>query len=57
MPLHENPFYAARHDGRALPNAQRFADGLVRLPMFYDLTTEQVGDICAAIREFYAARG
>ena len=57
LPLHESPFYAARHDGRALPNARRFADALVRLPMFYDLTTEQVARICATIREFYAARG
>ncbi|NCD22647.1 MAG: dTDP-4-amino-4,6-dideoxygalactose transaminase [Spartobacteria bacterium] len=57
LPLHESPFYAARHDGRALPNAQRFADGLVRLPMFYDLATDQVAGICAAIRDFYATRG
>ncbi len=54
MPLHENPFYAARHDGRALPNAQRFADCLVRLPMFYDLTTEQVGGISREIARFFA---
>ncbi|HRT06289.1 MAG TPA: dTDP-4-amino-4,6-dideoxygalactose transaminase [Kiritimatiellia bacterium] len=57
LPLHESPFYAARHDGRALPNADRFADSLVRLPMFYDLTTEQVGDICAAVREFFGVGG
>jgi dTDP-4-amino-4,6-dideoxygalactose transaminase len=57
LPLHKSPFYAARHDGRELPCADRFADGLVRLPMFYDLTTDQVAGICAAIREFYAARG
>ena len=57
LPLHESPFYAARHDGRALPNAQLFADGLVRLPMFYDLTTDQVAEICAAIREFFGVGG
>ena len=57
LPLHRSPFYAARHDGRDLPNAERFADGLVRLPMFYELTTEQVAAICAAIREFFGLAG
>jgi len=57
LALHRSPYYAARHDGRELPCADRFADRLVRLPMFYDLTTDQVAGICAAIREFYAAGG
>ena len=57
LPLHESPFYAARHDGRPLPNARHFADCLVRLPMFYDLAQKQVAAICTAIREFHAARG
>ena len=53
LPLHASPFYASRHDGRALPNARRFADCLVRLPMFYDLTTDQVAGVCAAVRKFF----
>lgn len=54
LPLHASPFYAARHDGRALPHADRFADCLVRLPMYFDLSTGQVADICRQIRRFYA---
>ena len=57
LPLHASPFYASRHDGRALPNARRFADCLVRLPMFYDLTTDQVAGVCAAVREFFGVGG
>ena len=53
LPLHESPFYAARHDGRALPNANRFADCLVRLPMYYGLAADQVAEVCARIRDFH----
>ena len=53
LSLHKSPFYAAKHDGRELPNADRFADCLVRLPMYYDLTVAQVDEVCERIRQFY----
>lgn len=37
LALHASAFYAGKHDGRALPNCDRFADCLVRLPLFYEL--------------------
>lgn len=37
LPLHSSDFYKGRHDGRALPNCDRFAECLVRLPMYYEL--------------------
>ena len=42
LALHSSPFYADRHDGRALPNCDLFADCLVRLPLFYELDPEIV---------------
>lgn len=57
LPLHKSPFYAPKHDGRELPHADRFADCLLRLPMYFDLTTEQVAAICAAIWQFFMRRG
>lgn len=54
LPLHESPFYAARHDGRELPNAARFADCLVRLPLFHDLALAQIPRVCQQIARFYA---
>mgnify|MGYP003589944041 CR=1 FL=1 len=57
LPLHQSPFYVARHDGRALPNAVRFADCLLRLPLYYDLTRAEVEEICGRIREFFTHRG
>ena len=54
LSLHKSPYYAPRYQGGELPNADRFSDCLLRLPMFYDLTFAQVDEICGRIREFYA---
>ena len=53
LSLHSSPYYADKHDGRVLPNCDKFADCLVRLPMFYELEKEQVALIVEAINEFY----
>ena len=42
LALHASAFYSGRHDGRVLPNCDRFADCLVRLPMFYELDPKVV---------------
>ncbi len=39
-----------------LPNCDRFADCLVRLPMFYELTNEEVSTIITLIIMFYKSR-
>ena len=53
LSLHASPYYAPRHDGRDLPHCDRFADCLVRLPMYYELTESEVGEICSVIANFY----
>lgn len=55
LSLHLSPYYQNKHDGRELPSCDRFADCLVRLPMFYELTKEQVQEVCGAISDFYSA--
>ncbi|WP_269630829.1 dTDP-4-amino-4,6-dideoxygalactose transaminase [Pelomonas sp. BJYL3] len=47
--LHRSRYYAARHDGRELPNCDRFADCLVRLPFFYELQDADVDRICGTV--------
>lgn len=54
LSLHSSPYYAPKHDGRVLPECDRYADCLVRLPMYYDLTEENVVDICKVIGEAYS---
>jgi len=53
LSLHSSPYYTPRHDGRALPHCDRFADSLVRLPMYYELTESEVEQICSVITSFF----
>ena len=53
LPLHSSAYYAKQHDGRALPNCDRYADTLVRLPLYYGLGPDQ-DKVFAAIRESLA---
>jgi dTDP-4-amino-4,6-dideoxygalactose transaminase len=53
LSLHKSQFYAPKYHGPDLPNSDRWTDTLLRLPLFYDLTTEQVGFICDQIEAFY----
>lgn len=51
LSLHSSAYYADKHDGRTLPECDRYADTLVRLPMYYDLSLGDVDHICALIKE------
>ena len=53
LSLHSSDYYRDKHDGRALPQCDRYADCLVRLPLYYDLTIEQVDEICQAIHTIF----
>jgi len=54
LPLHSSDYYKNRHDGRALVNCDRYGDCLVRLPLFYELTDEEVNHIVSSIQNFSA---
>lgn len=45
LSLHKSPYFEASHDGRNLPNSDRYTDCLVRLPMFAELNDSQVDEI------------
>lgn len=49
LSLHSSPYYADKHDGRRIPNSDRFSDCLVRLPLFYELSDEQCAYVCDKI--------
>lgn len=49
LSLHSSPYYLDKHDGRELPNCDRYADSLVRLPLFFDLTNDELGLTCRLI--------
>lgn len=49
LSLHCSPYYLEKHDGRELPNCDRYADCLVRLPMYYDLMHTDIDRICSLV--------
>ena len=51
--LHSSPFYAKKHDGRILANADNYTETLVRLPLFYELTEQEQDFIIEKIGAFY----
>lgn len=55
LSLHKSPYFAGKHDGRDLANADRFTDCLLRLPMYAELGNAGAERVAGAILEFYAA--
>ena len=55
LSLHLSDYYKNHHLGEIpeLPNCDRFADCLVRLPMFFELKDEEVMQVICGIKEFY----
>ena len=55
LSLHLSDYYRGHHVGEipVLPNCDRYADCLVRLPMFYELKDDELQNIISSIREFY----
>lgn len=51
LSLHKSPYYAPKHDGRELHECDRYADCLLRLPMYYDLSCEDVDEVCRIIAQ------
>lgn len=47
--LHSSSYYADKHDERGLPNSDKFTDCLLRLPLFYELTEQNISEIVATI--------
>ncbi len=53
LSLHKSPYYKDKHDGRDLPNSDMYSDCLIRLPFYYELTSEQQLNIIDLIINFY----
>lgn len=49
LSLHSSLYYLDKHDGRELSNCDRYADCLVRLPMYYGLAKTDIDRVYAAI--------
>lgn len=55
LSLHQSEFYKNHSETiPLLPECDRYADTLVRLPMFYELEVKQVLEVCQSIRTFFS---
>jgi dTDP-4-amino-4,6-dideoxygalactose transaminase len=53
LSLHKSPFFIDKHDGRELPNSDKYSDSLLRLPLFFELQESHVMKICDKIDDFF----
>jgi dTDP-4-amino-4,6-dideoxygalactose transaminase len=53
LSLHSSEYYHSKHDGRELPNCDMFADCLVRLPLYYELSEQKVDLIIDVIKHSF----
>lgn len=51
LSLHDSPYFQRKHDGRELSNSDRFSNSLLRLPMFYELSNDDVDRITKTVIE------
>lgn len=55
LSLHKSPYHTAHNNEKAqqLPEADRYTDCLIRLPLFYDLSIDEAQQIARTVKNFY----
>ena len=53
LPLHLSPYFIDKYTGLPLPHAEHYADCLLRLPLYYDLSFEDIERVVNSISGFY----
>jgi dTDP-4-amino-4,6-dideoxygalactose transaminase len=51
LSLHTSPYYFQKHDGRVLPQSDRYSETLLRLPLYFELEPHEITKICQIISE------
>ncbi len=52
LALHKSPYWLQNHEPEILKEAETWADCIVRLPLFYDLTEQEQKHIIRAVKDF-----
>lgn len=50
LSLHKSPFYKEKYTGNSLLMSDHFSDCLIRLPLYYELSSDQIGFIADTIK-------
>ena len=53
LPLHSSPYYSDFYDGIDLPYADQYAENLIRLPLYFELSRSEIKLIIDAISEYF----
>jgi dTDP-4-amino-4,6-dideoxygalactose transaminase len=53
LTLHNSPYFSSLHDGRVLPQADRYAATLLRLPFYFGLESNEIEYISEIIERFF----
>lgn len=53
LSLHKSAYYQDKHDGRSLPMSDFYSDCLVRLPLYYELSDNDMEVVINGVREFF----
>ncbi len=54
LSLHKSAFYSPKHDGRRLPQSDRYTDCLLRLPMYYELEASDISRITSLLTGLFS---
>jgi dTDP-4-amino-4,6-dideoxygalactose transaminase len=57
FPLHSSPYFTDKHDGRSLPNTDRFSDTILRLPFYHSLKKREIKYIVKKISDYFLHTG
>lgn len=52
LSLHDSSYYKGKYKGKELINSDLYSNNLVRLPLFYELSDEEIGFIFRCVKEF-----
>ncbi|MEO6694242.1 MAG: dTDP-4-amino-4,6-dideoxygalactose transaminase [Ignavibacteria bacterium] len=53
LSLDKSPYFKEKHDGREMKNSDRYTDLLLRLPMYYELSEDDLDYVIGNIKNFY----
>jgi dTDP-4-amino-4,6-dideoxygalactose transaminase len=53
LPLHSSDFFSDKHDGKNLPNTDRFSDCIIRLPFYNEMKEEELMHVVQNISKFF----
>lgn len=56
LPLHKSPYWLKEHKEESLAEAEKWADCLIRLPLYHSLTSWEQNTVIGAVETFFRSR-